>query len=100
MMVVIALATLTGALAQDAANALRPRARNEARNAAKVEALTSTPEETEARQENRTDRQDSRQERWNDASPNQKAVTYNATKARHQQKVTRQTNAANAIKSR
>jgi hypothetical protein len=96
MMVSVALATLTSLAVMDAATALRPRARSAARAAA----VTSTPEERENYQDNRSDRQDSRQERWNNASPNQKAVTYNVAKTRHQQNVTRQAAGAAAISKR
>jgi hypothetical protein len=81
LMVAVMLASLTGLAALDAATARVRTVR--ARNTAAAVAATSTPEE-------RTERQDSRQERWNDASPNQRAATYNVAKTRHQQNVTRQ----------
>lgn len=110
----ITLATLTGVVAIDAATAQRHRASNVAKGAA----LTNTPEKTEARhdahQENQDSReesrderhkqtssnQDARQERRKDASPNEKAVTYNVAHSKHQQKVTNQANAAAAVSKR
>lgn len=88
----ITLVALTGVVAMDAASAQRVRARNVAKGAA----LTSTPEETEARQDAHQENQDTREERRKDASPNQKAVTANVAHSRHQQKV----NAAASIKGR
>jgi hypothetical protein len=98
LMVCVTLAALAGAVAMDAATARVRAVRNG--SAAKAAAVTSTPEERENWQDNRQDRQDSRQENWNNASPNQKAVTYNAAKSRHQQNVNRQAAGAAALSKR
>jgi hypothetical protein len=91
MIISIILATLSSAAAIDTATAQVRNVR--ARNMAKGAALTST---SETRPEN----QENRQERWNQASPNQKAVTYNVAKTGHQQKLTNQANAAAALSKR
>lgn len=92
----LTLATLTGVVAMDAATAQRVRARN----AAKAAAVTSTPEQTDARQEAHQENQETRKERREDANPNQKAAAYNVTKTRHQEKLTKQANAAAAVSKR
>ena len=100
LMVAVMLASLTGVMALDAANArLRPRARRAADTAATA-AVVSTAGDPEERQDNRSERQDNRQENWNNASPNQKAVTYNVAKTRHQKNVTRQAAGAAALSKR
>lgn len=101
LMVAVMLASFTGVMALDAADArLRPRARRAADTAATAAVVSGTAGDPEERQDNRTDRQDSRQDRWNDASPNQKAVTYNVAKSKHQQKLTRQAAGASALSKR
>jgi hypothetical protein len=81
------LATLVCAVTFEAGTV---EARVRARNAAKAAALSTTPEERQDNQENRQDNRqenvENRQERWNNASPNQKAVTYNVARTRHAQK--------------
>lgn len=100
LMVAVMLASFTGAMALDAADArLRPRARRAADTAATA-AVVSTAGDPEERQDNRSERQDYRQDQWNNASPNQKAVTYNVAKSRHQQKLTRQAAGASALSKR
>lgn len=92
------LATLSGVVTIDAATAHPRTARTD--SAAKAAAVTSTPAETEARETSHQENQDSRQDRWNDASPNQKAVTYNASKSKQQQKVKKQDATAAAVSKR
>ncbi len=94
----IMAATLIGTVTIEATTAQVRSART--RNAAKAAALTSTPETTEARQDAHQENQDTRKNRREDANPNQKAAAYNITKTKHQQKVTRQANAAAAVKSK
>ncbi len=92
----IAMATLMSVVTINAATAQRVRARN----AAKAAAVTSTPEQTEARQDAHQENQETRKERREDANPNQKAAAYNVTKTRHQEKLTKQANAAAAVSKR
>jgi len=94
----IMLTTLVSLVALDATTAQVRRVR--ARNLARGAALTSSPEQIDARHDAHQENQESRQERWNQASPNQKAVTYNVARGRHQQRVTNQANAAAALSRR
>ena len=99
--VAVLLASLTGVIALDAANArLRPRARRAADTAATAAVVSGTAGDPEQRQDNRSERQDYRQDQWNNASPNQKAVTYNVAKSKHQQKLNRQAAGAAALSKR
>jgi hypothetical protein len=91
MIVSVILATLTGTVAEHATTAQVRSVR--ARNVARAAAVTTTPESRHANQAYR-------QERWNNASPNQKAVTYNVARTRHQQNVTRQAAGAAAVARR
>lgn len=93
-----AMATLVSVITTDAASAQTRRARTH--DVAKAAAVTSTPEQTEARQDAHQENQESRQERRDEASSTQKAVTYNVAKVRQQEKATKQAAAASALSER
>lgn len=86
------IAAFTGAFAIVATTAEAARLR--ASNAAKAAAVTSSPETSEARQDAHQENQNTRKDRREDASPNQKAAAYNVTKTRHNQKTAAAANVA------
>jgi hypothetical protein len=85
------LATLTSAITIDTTTA---QARVRTRNAAKDAAIGA---ESEALRQQNQGNQNSPQQRWDNASPNEKAATYNIARTKHQQKLTKQADAEAAV---
>jgi hypothetical protein len=77
------LAASLGIVAVNGASAIRGRAAE--RDAA---AASRTPAATYADEAAHQENQQSREQRWNQASPNQKATTYNVANSKHKTKET------------
>ena len=95
----ITLVTLIAGVTTDGIMAQAAR-RARVRAAARDTTVIKTPETTETRQDAHQENQESRQERRDQASPNQKAATYNVAKSKHQEKLTNQAKAAEALSQR
>jgi len=85
------LAASIGMLMVSDASARRDRAAE--RDAA---AASRTPANTDADEAAHQENQQSREQRWNQASPNQQAATYNAASSRHKTKETNKEDASSA----
>lgn len=85
----VALAAAAGILAADGTSA---QVRRERVRAEEDAAMVRTPETTTADEAAHQSNQQSREQSWNQASPNEKATTYNVAKTRH---TTKQTDKAN-----
>jgi hypothetical protein len=93
------LATAFGMVASDEGSAQVRRARVRAAELNNTQ-VVKTPGTTYADEAAHQENQQSRQQRWNQASPNQKATTFNVANSKYQKKQTNKANASAALSQR